>query len=370
MTARPHLDRRAVLRGGLAASAAGALGLGTAGAASAVAPHTAARTRSAARTKAAPQPRIYTTAEWGARPPSSDIVILDHVPTYVVVHHTVNPGNSNDYSLKHAKKICRDIQNLHMDTNGWADTGQQFTISRGGYALEGRHQSLDVVRGGTQHVQGANVANHNSEVIGIENEGLYTNVDVPDALWDSLVDLVAWIVAQYKRPVKNIMGHRDFNSTECPGDVLYGRLPELRDEVAGRLGVSNGPGPVVWPLLRPGDTGPRVRAAQHLLRARGFNSLRADGVFGAATKTAVAKIAELHGIRPHTCSALRHRVVDETGYLGSDIWPLLTPRLSAGQNGEVAKAVTTLRGAGSEAATAAIRPGAPLSTLNWQHLLS
>ncbi|MCT2589720.1 N-acetylmuramoyl-L-alanine amidase [Streptomyces sp. N2-109] len=358
MAVQPHFDRRALLRGGLTVGAAGALGLTGAGLASAATRSTGA---------AAPEPRVYTTAEWGARPPSSGINILDHVPTYVVVHHTASPGNSEDYSLEHAMEICRNIQTYHMDSNGWADSGQQFTNSRGGFVLEGRHESLDVVRGGTRHVQGANVGGHNSEIIGIENEGLYTEVDVPKALWDSLVGLVAWIAGQYGRPVEHIMGHRDFNSTECPGEVLYGRLQELRDAVAGTLGVRS-VAPAVWPLLRPGDTGARVRAAQHLLRAKGFADLPVDGVFGASTRRAVATLADTHDIEQHACAALHHSKVDETGYLGSDLWPLITPgRVRAGGTDEVAKAVETLRrSAGRERAGA----GSELSTLDWKRLLA
>ena len=249
MAAQPGYDRRVLLRGGLAATAAGAIGLGAAGTAAAAPAERPAAARPA-RARAA-EPRIYGTDEWGARAASDTIVIEDHVPTYIVVHHTANPGNSTDYSLEHAKQICRDIQNFHMDGNGWIDTGQQFTNSRGGYRLEGRHKSLSAVRGGVQHVQGANVGGHNSEVIGIENEGLYTDVDVPQALWDSLVDLVAWIADQYGNAMANIRGHRDFNSTECPGDVLYGRLQELRDAVAGRLAITDAAPFVAWPLLRP-----------------------------------------------------------------------------------------------------------------------
>ncbi|RLL67676.1 N-acetylmuramoyl-L-alanine amidase [Streptomyces sp. Z26] len=362
-------DRRAVLRGGLGATAAvGALALGSTGTAHATPTAYADRLSSATSARrgarAAAEPRIYTTAEWNARPPSDDIVVLDRKPTYIVVHHTAEPGNSTDYSLAHAKQICRDIQNFHMDGNGWSDTGQQFTNSRGGFVLEGRHKSLDVVRGGVQHVQGANVGDHNSEVIGIENEGLYTQVDVPAALWTSLVGLVGWIAAQYGTAPANIQGHRDFNSTECPGDVLYGRLQELRDAVGLALGVPSAH-PALWPLLRPGDSGHRVRAAQHLLRAKGFERLPVDGLFGPATRRAVATLAERNGVKQHTCAASHHRTTDETGYLGSDIWPLLTPHVRAGDNGEVSKAVSTLKGA--------TREGVPTDALgerDWKRLLA
>ncbi|AXK31809.1 N-acetylmuramoyl-L-alanine amidase [Streptomyces armeniacus] len=364
-------DRRALLRGGLGATAAvGALALGSTGIAHATPTAYADRLSSATGAKrkgtraVAPEPRVYTTAEWEARPPDGDIVVLDRVPTFIVVHHTADPGNSEDYSLEHAMQICRDIQNYHMDGQGWGDTGQQFTNSRGGFVLEGRHESLGAVRDGSKHVQGANVGGHNSEVIGIENEGIYVEVDVPQALWDSLVGLVAWIAYQYGTAMENIQGHRDFNSTECPGEVLYGRLQELRDAVAGVLGVQSAT-PALWPLLRPGDSGHQVRAAQHLLRAKGFERLPVDGVFGTATKQAVAKLADTHGVEQIECAALHHRTTDETGYLGSDIWPLLTPHVRAGENSEVSKAVSTLKGATRESV-----PADALGELDWKRLLA
>ncbi|MFD3918803.1 N-acetylmuramoyl-L-alanine amidase [Streptomyces sp. NPDC058595] len=360
MVAHSGPGRRTVLRGGLTATAVGAFGLAATG------PANAAPVRPAARSPLAAEPRIYSTAEWGARPPNQQIVVLDRVPTYIVVHHTAEPGNSEDYSLEHAMEICRSIQNFHMDGQGWGDSGQQFTNSRGGFILEGRHQSLDVVRGGTQHVQGANVGGRNSEVIGIENEGLYTDVDVPAALWGSLVQLVAWIATQYGRPVTDIMGHRDFNSTECPGGVLYGRLQELRDAVAGALGVAPADRPSVWPLLRPGAAGPQVRAAQYLLRARGFEDVPVDGVFGAATKRAVVKLADVHNVEKHTCAAMARSRTDETGYLGSDIWPLITPKVRAGENADVEKAVTTLHRAGADRSHST----GVLTATDWKHLLA
>ncbi|NLU75362.1 N-acetylmuramoyl-L-alanine amidase [Streptomyces sp. HNM0575] len=368
MAGQPGFDRRALLRGGVAATAAGAIGLSTAGAAHAAPSAGTARPLRASRGKAA-EPRIYTTEEWGARPPSQEIVIEDHVPTFIVVHHTADPGNSEDYSLEHAKQICRDIQDHHMDGNGWSDTGQQFTNSRGGFRLEGRHQSLAVVRGGTQHVQGANVGGHNSEVIGIENEGLYTDVDVPAALWDSLVQLVAWIASQYGTDLKNIQGHRDFNSTECPGNVLYGRLQELRDAVGRVLGVSSPSADEVltWPLLKPGAVGAQVRAAQHLLRGKGYK-VPVDGVFGTDTKRAVAELAERHCVERHTCAAAHHNTADETGYLGSDIWPLITPSSRTAGGEDTDDAVRALMRTSRRSTT--LPADGRLTQTDWKRLLS
>ena len=309
-----EFHRRTLLKGGLAATVIGGITAPGALAGTAGSPGSRGRTVEA--------PEIFGTADWGARPPNGQIVVLDHAPTYIVVHHTVEPGNSDDFSKERAFAISRAIQNHHMDNNGWIDSGQQFTNSRGGYITEGRHRSLEVLRGGTQHVQGANVANHNSEVIGIENEGLYMEVDVPQTLWDSLVSLVAYIASQYNISPEMIRGHRDFNSTACPGDVLYARLPELRQAVADRLGVSfREPGST--PLLRPGDRSEDVLLAQRRLRAHGYD-VPAHGVFDQATREAVAAFAASNGLAQPTCQACAH--TEERGYLGRDVWELLTPR--------------------------------------------
>lgn len=182
-------------------------------------------------------PRVYTRAEWSARPPSSPVQVLSTPPDHIVVHHTAS-GNTPDFALAQAGRLSHWIQDLHMDTNGWGDSGQQLTISRGGYVMEGRDRSLEMIgKGGL--VVGAQTANQNSHTIGIENEGIYVTQDTTVALFNSLVQTCAWLCVSYNLdPYQSIVGHRDYvTTTECPGDVLYSRLPELRDRVATLLGA-------------------------------------------------------------------------------------------------------------------------------------
>ena len=209
-----HLPRRSFLRGTAGLVAAGAAGLLLPGLA-----------------HAATEPRIYSCDEWGARPPADPLTTLDHPANRILVHHIACP-NSTDYSLAHAFQVARDDQHDHIDNNGWSDTGQHFTVSRGGYRLEGRHGSLAALRGGTTMIQGAHCPGQNTNAIGIENEGLYTSVEPPRTMLGSLVLLCAYICRQYRIPVEEIKGHRDFYNTECPGDRLYAKLPQLRSEVA------------------------------------------------------------------------------------------------------------------------------------------
>jgi hypothetical protein len=345
------VSRRALLQGGFTVTALGALGAATA-------PIAVGEVRA----EAVARPRMYTTSEWGARAANGTITVENHKPTYIVVHHTAG-GNSTDLSLNHAFQISREIQDFHMDGRGWIDTGQQLTNSRGGHVTEGRHRSVEILDGGTRHVQGANVGDHNSEVIGIENEGLYSTVDVTPQLWNSLVQLVAYIAQSYGISPSMIRGHRDFNATECPGEVLYGRLPELKDAVAAALGQAPVAATRTWPLLKPGASGAKVLAAQHLLRAQGAD-LAADGVFGTAMFDAVRKLATERAVAYEPCYACK--TADESGFVGVTTWPLLVRTVRAGDTGDVARAAKVLATArGERMATDRV-----IDTPTWQRLLA
>lgn len=341
------VSRRALLRGGLTVTAVGALGA------------TVPVAAGAAGARAVDRPQMYGCDEWGARPPNGTIEVLDHKPTYIVVHHTAG-GNSADLSLEHAFSISRGIQNFHMDDRGYVDSGQQFTNSRGGHITEGRRRSLEILDGGTQHVMGAHVGNHNSETIGIENEGLYSTVDVTPELWNSLVQLVAYMAQQYGISPDMIRGHRDFNATECPGTVLYGRLPELREAVGAVLGVQV-THPENWPLLKPGDQGPKVLAAQHLLRGLGA-PVEADGVFGASTFDAVKRISG--GLAHDPCYASHS--TDESGFIGAPTWPHLIRTVRANESTEFAKAARVLLAARRQQSPATQL----VDTATWRRLLT
>jgi N-acetyl-anhydromuramyl-L-alanine amidase AmpD len=303
--------------------------------------------------RAVQAPPIIDCAGWGARPNRRVIPVWNQRPVRIIVHHTAT-RNVEDYSRGAAEHLARSIQNFHMDQRGWIDTGQHFTISRGGFVLEGRHRSLEVLRAGRRQVEGAHCTGQNVEAIGIENEGTYTASRTPDLLWERLRDLCAYICQQYGIPPTEITGHRDFKDTLCPGDALYGMLPQLRVEVADLLGKrvsADAARRASWPLLRPGDRGPAVRAAQHLLRAGGFAEVPADGNFDPRT---VAAVRELQRAR---------RTEEVNGLIGGETWPLLVTA-QPGVQAEFALAVRALNpGGGIRASTL---PG----TDEWMRLLS
>ena len=216
----------------------------------------------------------------------------------IIVHHTAS-ANVTDYSLSAAYKIARDIQQWHF-ARGWADSGQHFTVSRGGYTLEGRHRTIEGLGSGSSSIfpLGAHCLGQNGDSIGIENQGTYTTSTPTSAQWSALVGLLAYLCQTYKLPVSQIFGHRQYVSTSCPGDAFYAKLPQLRSDVSARLGgVTPPPVPTTrsWPTLQVGSTGTTVKAAQYLLRHSG-RTLAVDGDFGSGTKAAVVSFQNAQGL--------------------------------------------------------------------------
>jgi N-acetyl-anhydromuramyl-L-alanine amidase AmpD len=331
------VTRRGLLVGGLTLAAGTAMDLGPfAG-------------RAFAATAAPP---IVDCVGWGARANSEIVPVWNQRPVKILVHHTATP-NQPDVSQGAAFGLSRSIQNFHMDRRGWLDTGQHFTVSRGGFVMEGRHRSLEIVRAGRQQVEGAHCTGQNVVAVGIENEGTYTSVDPPPALWNRLRDLCAWICNRYGIPPTELYGHRDFKNTACPGDRLYGLLPRLRTEVAGVLGQRvSAVVKASWPLLQQGDRGPEVTAAQYLLRDARTTTATPTGVFDATTAAAVRRFQAATGAE------------EVNGLLGGESWPVLARTTLRGTGGDADRAVDVLvavRGA----------EGVPdlVTSPTWQHLL-
>ncbi|BDZ56682.1 peptidoglycan recognition protein family protein [Barrientosiimonas endolithica] len=219
MPSRPA--RRAVLGG-----AAGLLGVGLLGC-----------SRSSA--EPVPGPEVIGTQAWGAQEPRRRARLVGP-PRTVLIHHTAS-ANVADTSRQSAYDIARQIQRWHL-ANGWGDTGQHFTVSRGGFLLEGRHGTLDAVRARDGEFPfGAHSASQNRTALGIETQGTFTAALPTSAQWGALVSLCTWLCRSYDLAADAIDGHRDYEQTACPGDALFARLPDLRDAVDRELGRTPSP---------------------------------------------------------------------------------------------------------------------------------
>ena len=178
---------------------------------------------------------IYTTKEWGARSPVHAFDLTK--PLVSVVHHMDWPNRElitdPDAALQKAFAVARQCQADHMDVNGWADTGQNFSITREGIILEGRHGSLDALMSG-QSVRAAHAADPSTgadanDSPGTEHEGTYSTEAMPLVQWEAAVWLQAFITFHDKLDTGTIEGHRDTGcQTACPGDWFHSQLPRLR----------------------------------------------------------------------------------------------------------------------------------------------
>jgi hypothetical protein len=193
------------------------------------------------------RPPVVSRAAWGAdrcRPRSK--------PSYgtvraVHVHHTVS---LNDYSPEEAPGIVLAICRYHRNSNGWNDIGYQALVDKYGVLYEGRAGGLD------KPVLGAHAQGYNAQASGIASIGDNSAVGLSDTALGSLADYIRWKLTIHGQPltgsttltsaggatsrypagrrvrVRRVLGHRDTNSTACPGSALYYQLEDLRSRVA------------------------------------------------------------------------------------------------------------------------------------------
>jgi hypothetical protein len=167
-------------------------------------------------------PTILPRRAWGALPPRRAARL--GAVEIAIVHHTT--GQSN-YSRSDAAGLVREIQRLHMQSNGWDDIGYNLIVDRHGAVYEGR-------AGGPENaVVGAHTLGLNSRSTGIALLGEFSVAPVTEEAGDALARLLAWKLVQHhlEPGPSTIAAHCDFAATECPGAKLIEGLPLLRERV-------------------------------------------------------------------------------------------------------------------------------------------
>lgn len=222
---------------------------------------------------------IRSRASWGARTPRSRQTVPWSARKEVTLHYSSGPTSQTP----------RQIQDFHMDGRGWSDVGYNFLVDKNGVAYEGRGWT----------VVGAHAAPRNTEGIGI----CYIGGDgMTDAAKRTVVELYDEACRRAGRTLAR-KGHRDINSTSCPGSRNYAWWTSsgFRD-VAG-AGAPTTPS-TDWlmevvmslPTLKRGAKGSAVARSQALLAAAGYppaNSFSSrgepDGIAGPGWETALRK---------------------------------------------------------------------------------
>jgi uncharacterized protein with LGFP repeats len=214
-------------------------------------------TPSSVATASTARPPIVSRAQWGA-----DESLRSGSPSYsstiqaAYVHHT---ASTNDYTAAQAAAQVRGIYAYHTRSLGWSDVGYNFLVDKFGRIYEGRAGGVE------RAVVGAHAGGFNTSTMGLAMMGTYTSVAPSAVTLDAVRDLLAWKLSLYGRnptgkttltsgggssskypagtrvSVNVILGHRETNSTACPGDVGNSKLPGLRTAVAGRMSATSDP---------------------------------------------------------------------------------------------------------------------------------
>ncbi|WP_297637205.1 N-acetylmuramoyl-L-alanine amidase [uncultured Clostridium sp.] len=118
-------------------------------------------------------------------------------PKKMVLHHI-------EASRPDSTIPVTDIHNWHL-ANGWTGIGYHFYITKDGRVFRGR----------PENAVGAHAKGVNAESIGIAVEGKYDIENMPEAQKKSVIELGKYLKDKYN--MKDILKHKDVNSTDCPG---------------------------------------------------------------------------------------------------------------------------------------------------------
>lgn len=201
------------------------------------------------------QPPIIAREAWAhghARP--------HHVPEYgaikvAFVHHTVS---SNGYSAGEVPAMLMAIYAYHVHVRRFWDIGYNFVVDRFGRIWEARAGGIDMP------VVGAQAGGYNAESTGVAMLGDFMNAVPSKAAIEALEHLLAWKLSLHGVPttghvtvvvdpasafytpfrpgahvsLPRVAGHRQGDTTECPGNALYAHLPPIRSRITALAGTA------------------------------------------------------------------------------------------------------------------------------------
>lgn len=173
--------------------------------------------------------QIIGCPQWKARKPKQPIDVVGRAKR-IIFHHTAGHHaeieNPNDETKAEAIRYAHDIQNYHMDHNGWIDSGHNFLVCRSGLVLQGRWKTITAIQHGNMVVS-AHCPGQNTQ-IGIEHEHL-GNEEMTKEQKEASAQLMAWIAHTYgfRKSVLPVFPHSQFFPTACPAN-LKADIPSIQ----------------------------------------------------------------------------------------------------------------------------------------------
>ncbi len=158
---------------------------------------------------------------WRAQPPNGRF--RKHKIDRITIHHSGVVLSEN----RDAPDALRGAQAYHQGA-GFPDIAYHFMIDRHGHIYKGR----------PRWAKGDTFTDYAPRGhLLLMCEGNFDEQDISRAQRASLCDITTWAVSQFDVPLSRIKGHRDYASTACPGEDLYGLLMDgtIRKKVRARL---------------------------------------------------------------------------------------------------------------------------------------
>ena len=290
------------------------------------------------------QPPIIARRAWAKGRATPRVAPSYGAVRLAFVHHTNSP---NGYTRGEVPAMLRAIYAFHTYVNGWDDIGYNFAIDAFGRIFEARAGGID------EPVVGAHAGGYNLVSSGVAMLGSFVDRRPSRAAVAALKRLLAWKLALHGVPAEGrvvvrvnpagarysrfpanahvalprLAGHRDADSTECPGNALYGELPAIRNAVhklAPRPSLltlalvaaqAEGQIPPSTPVAegaRPGDhrrrrslrgrRRARARGREHGLAARAVHRHGARWACAARGRRRLGPVAACY-LRAHVCAS-------------------------------------------------------------------
>lgn len=186
----------------------------------------------------------------------------------VVLHYDGLGQNLLTKTHNECTRYWKSVRSYHVNRRGWADIGYSYGVCPHGIAFEGR---------GDKRVQaaqeGANSSYYSVSLMLGEGE------KPTDKQIATCKDLIDYLHKEYGNS-KTVKGHKDFNSTDCPGTIIY---QLIRDGVFSSVS-------------KPSD----IELIQEALNKAGRTpKLEIDGVYGPLTTNAVKWFQRKNKLSPN-----------------------------------------------------------------------
>jgi hypothetical protein len=224
---------------------------------------------------------IIKRQQWGAKPVTAySSTVRPATRTRIVIHHSVT---SEGKTQAQVESILRRIDDQHRG-NGWGGIGYNLAVDYDGRIYEAR--GVDIMGA---HARGANFNGYGIVYIG----------DGRNRITPKAVNAIKGLVVSLQRRSSkrlNVVGHKDVNSTACPGDKIYDLVKSGQFNMAYPASPVSPPPAPVAPIPGGIPVNGRLdritwRAWQNVLKAKyGYQGI-VDGIAGPLTWRAIQRSA-------------------------------------------------------------------------------